>query len=197
MITIGYDFHGWPVKAMTLREVLEGLGFTKDGDGGYTLSGDVPILDAYPRLLSDDGMGYAGREEFVINAASTLHDAKIEGQDIRVFNVFKDITTEVRKKEEEWEAWTKAVDSVPYPERHITTRENVKELGLLLRKACHEYIEGHGLADINDVEFHLRDILDKDSEKVDINMEGSQRIDEQTRRNYDLGHHIITGRMLD
>ena len=64
MIEVSEDFQGWPVKIKTLREILTEIGFKeKDGVFGIDISND--ILDAYPRLLTDDGMGYGVNERYI------------------------------------------------------------------------------------------------------------------------------------
>ena len=63
---IEYDFQGWPVFRMNLKEILLALGGTIEGD---KLSFDVrnPIMATYPRILMDDGMGYGVDESAVVS----------------------------------------------------------------------------------------------------------------------------------
>ena len=56
---IDYDFQGWPIRKMTVREILERLGVTD-----YKIE-DEHILDLYPRLLEDDGMGYGVNTQYI------------------------------------------------------------------------------------------------------------------------------------
>ena len=65
MIQIGTDFQGWPVNAMTLREILKQLGF-KENEDSLSINKDNKLLDAYPYLLEDDGMGYGVDSQYVI-----------------------------------------------------------------------------------------------------------------------------------
>lgn len=77
MIEVSEDFQGWPVKIKTLREILTEIGFKeKDGVFGIDISND--ILDAYPRLLTDDGMGYGVDEYYLIETDSEVYDNEID-----------------------------------------------------------------------------------------------------------------------
>jgi hypothetical protein len=51
-----YDFQGWPEYKMNLREILLALGGQQDGDF-IKFPSDAPLMDIYPRILVDDGMG--------------------------------------------------------------------------------------------------------------------------------------------
>ena len=63
-----YDFQGWPEYKMNLREVLMALGGKVDGD---TISFDLndPLMDVYPRILVDDGMGYGVDENVIVSVS--------------------------------------------------------------------------------------------------------------------------------
>ena len=63
-----YDFQGWPEYKMNLREVLMALGGKVDGD---TISFDLndPLMDVYPRILMDDGMGYGVDENVIVSVS--------------------------------------------------------------------------------------------------------------------------------
>ena len=58
-----YDFEGWPVYRMTFREMLEQLGCKQTMSGDWQI--DEEILDAYPRVMEDDGMGYGVNEKWI------------------------------------------------------------------------------------------------------------------------------------
>lgn len=64
---ISYDFQGWPNYKMTLREILERLGATEN-KGVIGFNEKDPILDIYPKILEDDGMGYGVNERYVIES---------------------------------------------------------------------------------------------------------------------------------
>ena len=51
---------------MNLREVLMALGGKVEGD---TISFDLkdPLMDVYPRILADDGMGYGVDENVIVS----------------------------------------------------------------------------------------------------------------------------------
>lgn len=68
---IGFDFQGWPVRKVTLGEMLESIGFRKadrNGEEYYEMKADSPIFDVYPLVLEDDGMGYGVNERFVTDS---------------------------------------------------------------------------------------------------------------------------------
>jgi len=64
---ISYDFQGWPNYKMTLREILKSLGANVD-NGVIGFKEKDPILDIYPKILEDDGMGYGVNERYVIDS---------------------------------------------------------------------------------------------------------------------------------
>ena len=63
-----YDFQGWPEYKMNLREILIALGGKVEGD---TISFDLndPLMDIYPRILVDDGMGYGVDENVIVSVS--------------------------------------------------------------------------------------------------------------------------------
>ena len=61
-----YDFQGWSEYKMNLREVLVALGGKVEGDNiSFDLSN--PLMDVYPRILVDDGMGYGVDENVIVS----------------------------------------------------------------------------------------------------------------------------------
>lgn len=76
-INLCYDFQGWPCSIMNLKEILLALGF-EESDGKLSISVDDEILDAYPRILEDDGMGYGVDECYITEADNTLYDNDID-----------------------------------------------------------------------------------------------------------------------
>ena len=87
MKTISYDFQGWPMNALTLWEILEKLGFKKEGN---KVVGEVSedLLNAYPVLLEDDGMGYGVNQQYIIEVDnnSIYNNSELH---IPVFNMFR------------------------------------------------------------------------------------------------------------
>ena len=58
---IGIDFQGWPIYKLTIRDIIEQLGFQKienEGNIYWKIEDNNPILDISPDVLTDDGMGY-------------------------------------------------------------------------------------------------------------------------------------------
>jgi hypothetical protein len=92
------DFQGWPEYAQTLREVLLSLGFEED-DKTITLVKSEEtnkLLDAYPRILHDDGMGYGIHQGFVTVVDDNVYEygenkpnSVMKG--VNVFNIFGEI----------------------------------------------------------------------------------------------------------
>lgn len=109
MKQIAIDFQGWPVNALTLKEILKNLGF-KEEDGKIFIDNENPILKAYPLLLEDDGMAYGVNPMFAIEVGKDIYEKKIKtidyeiGEDpkldikrivkdetINVFNIFRTV----------------------------------------------------------------------------------------------------------
>lgn len=61
-----YDFQGWPEYKMNLREILLALGGQQDDDF-IKFPSDAPLMDIYPRILTDDGMGYGVDENVIVS----------------------------------------------------------------------------------------------------------------------------------
>ena len=61
-----YDFQGWPEYKMNLREILLALGGQQDGNF-IKFASDAPLMDIYPRILLDDGMGYGVDENVIVS----------------------------------------------------------------------------------------------------------------------------------
>lgn len=76
MIKVSEDFEGWPIEIKTLREILTEIGF-KEKDGIFGIEDNDELLDAYPRLLEDDGMAYGVNECYVTEASSDIYDTEI------------------------------------------------------------------------------------------------------------------------
>lgn len=70
---LGFDFQGWPVCAMTLRQILVSLG-AEEKDGTIGFKSDDKILDVYPKTLEDDGMGYGVNGKFISEASADRKD---------------------------------------------------------------------------------------------------------------------------
>lgn len=93
MKTISIDFQGWPIKAMTLGELLERFGLAVDETMDNTkcfVSGlvDKSIIDAYPVVLEDDGMGYGIKPKYITEVSKEIwYDEDIKEN---VFNIFAD-----------------------------------------------------------------------------------------------------------
>ena len=96
MKTISYDFQGWPVKAMTLREILLALGFEEDTETLTLIKSEetMKLLDSYPRILEDDGMAYGIDNGFITEVSDDVYPFEREstGQEERVkrYEIMKD-----------------------------------------------------------------------------------------------------------
>lgn len=112
MKRIGTDFQGWPIYAMTLREILKALGFEEDTETVTLIKSEETnrLLDSYPYLLEDDGMGYGVNGEYITEADTLVYNQKIKTINVRfneetltpeedeiieeeipVFNIFRDV----------------------------------------------------------------------------------------------------------
>lgn len=109
MIKTGYDWQGWPFYALTLREMLTKLGFEEE-DGKLTIPSDADILDAYPTLLVDDGMGYGVDKEYIVEVDKDTYEDTINGvedgddeitlteNNVNAFNIFREKMPDERIK---------------------------------------------------------------------------------------------------
>lgn len=54
-----FDFQGWLIPHISVRDVIEKLGFKFDEETKtWSILDDNPILNVYPDIFQDDGMGY-------------------------------------------------------------------------------------------------------------------------------------------
>ena len=91
-ILLGFDFQGWPIYAQTLKEILEHLGFEDDGEKVFlkhSKENDI-LLASFPRILTDDGMGYGVNEEYVCETDNEIYESEAGNKKISVFNIFRD-----------------------------------------------------------------------------------------------------------
>ena len=103
MKEISRDFQGWPTYAMTLKEILLALGFEEDTETLTLIKSEetMKLLDSYPRILEDDGMGYGIDNGFITEVNNDVYKFEREstGQEERcaryeimnnenVFNIF-------------------------------------------------------------------------------------------------------------
>lgn len=87
MKQIGTDFQGWPINALTLREILQRLGFIEYLPGEFTI-GNLELLDSYPLTLEDDGMAYGIKPMFITEVDNEIY--KNDESNLNVFNLFRD-----------------------------------------------------------------------------------------------------------
>ena len=90
MKQIGTDFQGWPVNALTLREILHRLGFEEDSEIMYLIKGEDSnkLLDSYPITLEDDGMAYGIKPMLITEVDNEIYED--ENSKLKVFNLFRD-----------------------------------------------------------------------------------------------------------
>ena len=87
MKQIGTDFQGWPINALTLREVLYKLGFIENSPGEFII-GNLELLDSYPMTLEDDGMAYGIKPMLITEVDNEIYED--DKSNINVFNLFRD-----------------------------------------------------------------------------------------------------------
>lgn len=90
MIKIGYDFQGWPVNALTVREILKALGVEPNEAGDFIIKASDEMLNTYPILLEDDGMGYGISGQYITEVDKDIYEEELCGNEIKVFNIFRD-----------------------------------------------------------------------------------------------------------
>lgn len=90
MKQIGIDFQGWPVNALTLREILHKLGFEEDSKVIYLIKGEDnnKLLDSYPLTLEDDGMAYGIKPMLITEVDDEIYEDN--KSNLNVFNLFRD-----------------------------------------------------------------------------------------------------------
>ena len=74
---VNVDSQGWPERKIDVRTLLESLGFGTyeiNGESYLAIKSDAKVLDAYPTILEDDGMGYGTNEQFVIDVTSNHNE---------------------------------------------------------------------------------------------------------------------------
>lgn len=87
MKQIGTDFQGWPINALTLREILHKLGFTERNQGEFIMY-DEYLLDSYPLTLEDDGMAYGIKPMLITEVDNEIYED--DDSNLNVFNLFRD-----------------------------------------------------------------------------------------------------------
>ena len=87
MKQIGIDFQGWPINALTLREILRKLGFIEYLPGEFTIE-NLELLDSYPLTLEDDGMAYGIKPMFITEVDNEIYED--DDSNLNVFNLFRD-----------------------------------------------------------------------------------------------------------
>lgn len=88
MKQIGIDFQGWPINALTLREILQKLGFVETLSGEFAFTDNPELLDSYPLTLEDDGMAYGIKPMLITEVDNEIY--KYDESNLNVFNLFRD-----------------------------------------------------------------------------------------------------------
>lgn len=87
MKQIGIDFQGWPINALTLREILQKLGFIETLSGDFSFD-NPELLDSYPMTFEDDGMAYGIKPMLITEVDNEIYED--DESKLKVFNVFRD-----------------------------------------------------------------------------------------------------------
>lgn len=102
MVQIGTDFEGFPLEALTIKEILLKLGFKIEGDK-FSIDNDASILNVYPLVFEDDGI-YGINPRFVTEVdPECVYEQKIkeivyevgENKKLDISIVVKDNTVKV------------------------------------------------------------------------------------------------------
>lgn len=101
---VNYDFQGWPVFKMNLKELLIALG-GKINKKNITFSLDNPAMEVYPKIFVDDGMAYGIDESYITEA--TVFDGKSfdENDDTIYVNIFRESVPSAERKAELENRW--------------------------------------------------------------------------------------------
>lgn len=59
-------FGGWPIYKRNIREILMMLG-AKEENGKIFFDSNDEVLDVYPKVFVDDGMGYGVDENYIVD----------------------------------------------------------------------------------------------------------------------------------
>lgn len=62
---INFDFQGWPIERMNLRDIIKAIGGVYNSDTKKWEIPDNSLLDIFPKILEDDGMGYGVNEQWI------------------------------------------------------------------------------------------------------------------------------------
>lgn len=91
-VLLDFDWQGWPIYAQKLKEILLELGFEDDGEKIYLKHDEKndALLESYPRILTDDGMGYGVSEEYVSEVDKDTYEDNIGEKKVNVFNIFRE-----------------------------------------------------------------------------------------------------------
>lgn len=95
MVKIDEEVTGWPIYALTLREILKELGAVQVGKYGFIIR-NKKLLDSYPVTLQDDGMGYGIRPKYITQCDPDIYIDR-ESQ-LNVFNLFRNGYRPVNKE---------------------------------------------------------------------------------------------------
>lgn len=91
---IGFDFQGWPIEKISLETIIERLGGVyNEQTGNYEIPKDE--LQVYPKVYTDDGMGYGAMGWYVTDIDYSDNDICniwIEGEDININTYLEDGT---------------------------------------------------------------------------------------------------------
>ena len=81
---INIDFQGWPVYKMNIRKILIALGakFNKTTNK-FEIDNDPSLLDVYPLVMEDDGMGFGVNEKYIVEVSP--FDSEKEGKSANIF----------------------------------------------------------------------------------------------------------------
>ena len=73
-----FDFQGFLIPHISLREALENLGFKVDKKTNkFYIDNDSPTLDKYPLILEDNGMGYGANNGKLTDCHFSEKDGEI------------------------------------------------------------------------------------------------------------------------
>lgn len=104
---IGFDFQGWPIYKITIREMLKQLGAI-ERDGWIGFENDSKILDLFPVTFEDDSMAYGVNPQYI-----TLVNIGPDQQYVNIWRepIHPDVEERIAEIEEEEEKWRNKLKS--------------------------------------------------------------------------------------
>ena len=163
------NLYDYQQNVLSLREILDILNIN-------VVDKNKPILDAYPRILIDDGMGYGVDDSYITEVSPEIVYDKNLGEN--VFNVFREKMKELKKFGYHDKVYVVKYASGDNPSIDTTVAvcRNIEKA----KERCVKTDYSHGIGDIF---VELEKVFDHIAEQVDKNTEKSLQYEEMHKIN--------------